>query len=175
MSLQNDLNRAVSIHSAGRIISRKSFLDRNWQADLLRNWAGLSFYQQVTRPAIDKYTNLSKKNTSLAHDLGKTFSIIVITSILEGAKLLWNRLLLVLIGTVLYHYMIREHLVNALGSAIGQDSMDWMEDWTENIIIMTLSDFVQGNPVNWKTVVEQLAGLGAYYHLLRTKDSKIYG
>lgn len=68
MGLQNDLNRAISIYGAGRILSGKSVLEQAWQADLFRNWAGLSMYQQVTGPLLTKYTNLNSKNN---HDGSK--------------------------------------------------------------------------------------------------------
>lgn len=168
MGLTNNLNRALSIHTASRLLSGSSVLDKQWQADVFRNWAGLSVFQQVTKPLINKLSLSKQKQTkSIAQDLGKTLTVIAISTLLENSKLLWSRVLIVIIGTMLYHLIVKDYIVVMLRDSINESAVDWMVDWGENLLILSLTDFAQGEMFRWKDTIIDLVGLGVYYMMLK--------
>jgi len=132
----NDLNRILTVNIVGLIIAHmmNHRVDlNNWQTATLRDIGVITVYDHVL---VKFHKNF--RDTGLVGDIFKTISLMLLPNIFRIDSNLINRTIIVVMGIVFYHRVIRPPLA-AYMKRKGVRFNSAVEELVENLVLLSLS------------------------------------
>lgn len=160
-NLCNDLNRLAMInlitYGASYLHGQVTPSFRRWKDGFLRDIAILMVYHQL----LSYIPNQFGKDADMVDDFVKTGSLLIVPHLFNGTRPNYQQIGLVLGGVVLYHKVVRLHLVRW----IERQDMKFdigLEDLVETVLLLSMTR-TEGP----REVLSQLAAIAAYHTYLK--------